>query len=222
MSVVLISGTVSGLVLFAIQLFTTFPLIEKAEEYETAAAQKMPEMHHEEGGWQPSDGTERTIYTALTTVVTGIGFAGLLIGIAALKPVSLDWRKGVLWGLAAFVCIDLAPAWGLPPQPPGTAVADLYSRQIWWVGTAASTAIGLWLIFDHRKSVWIRIAGVVFLIVPHIIGAPVATGENAVPAALIHQFALFSIVTTGVFWITLGSIGGMLYARSGSAAVSDT
>jgi cobalt transporter subunit CbtA len=218
MSVVLISGTVAGLILFAIQQFTTFPLIEKAEEYETAAAKKMPGMQHEDQGWQPSDGAERTIYTALTTVVTAIGFAGLLFGVAAMKPISLNWRNGAFLGLAAFVCIDLAPAWGLTPQPPGTAVADLYSRQIWWTATAAATAIGLWLILDRRKSVWIRLSGVVFLIAPHIIGAPVAIGENAVPAELIHQFALFSILTTGIFWITLGSIGGLLYGRSGYAA----
>ena len=215
MTVVLGAGIVAGLLLFVVQHFTIVPLIEKAEVYESAADQRMPVRHQEDQGWQPAEGTERTVYTALSTMLIGIGFAALLFGTAALTPVSLNWRKGALWGLAAFVCIDLAPALGLPPQPPGVAVADLYARQLWWVATAISTAIGLWLLLDRRKPWGIRLIGLVGLILPHAIGAPVATGETSVPATLIHQFALVSILTTGMFWIALGSVGGLLYRRSG-------
>jgi cobalt transporter subunit CbtA len=215
MSVVLISGTIAGLLLFAVQHFTTFPLIEKAETFENAA-----EPHHDEGSWHPSEGTERTLFTALTTVVSAIGFAGLLLGAAAIKPVALNWHKGALWGLAAFVCVDLAPAWGLPPQPPGVPVADLYERQLWWLATAILTAIGIWLVVDGRKSFWIRLGGLLVMLLPHIAGAPTATGENPVPAQLIHQFALLSILTTGMFWLALGAVGGLLYQRSGYADVS--
>ena len=216
MTAVLGAGIVAGLLLFVLQHFTIVPLIEKAEVYESAA-QRMPGMHHEDEGWQPAAGAERTLFTALSTVLTAIGFAALLFGIVALKPISVDWRKGALLGLAAFVCVDLAPALGLPPQPPGVAVADLFARQFWWAATVIYTAIGLWLLLDRRKPWSLRLIGLVGLILPHVIGAPVATGETSVPASLIHQFALVSILTTGMFWIALGSIGGLLYRRCGYA-----
>jgi cobalt transporter subunit CbtA len=216
-SVVLLSGTIAGLLLFVVQHFTVFPLIEKAEVYESAAEKHMSEMHHEDEGWHPADGVERTGFTILSTVLAAIGFAALLFGTAAITPVSLDWRRGALWGLAAFICVDLAPAWGLPPQPPGVAVADLYARQIWWVATVISTAVALWLLLDRRKPLPVRLMGLLVFAAPHVIGAPVAMGENSVPPELIHRFAVLSILTTGVFWIALGSIGGLFYRRSGYA-----
>ena len=221
MLVILLAGTAAGLLLFIVQRFTTFPLIEKAEVYESAA-DNMPGMHHEDEGWKPAEGFQRTLLTALTTVLAGIGFAALLFGALAMKPVSLGWKRGALWGFAAFVCIDLAPAFGLPPQPPGVPAADIYARQLWWVATVLSTAIALWLLLDRRKSVTVRLIGLVFAILPHAIGAPAATEESSVPMSLIHQFAHASILTTGMFWIARGSIGGLLYQRFGYAGAQQT
>src|SRR5438270_1844734 len=42
----------------------------------------------------------------------------------------INTRQGALWDLAAFACVSLAPALGLPPQPPGVVVADLHQRQL--------------------------------------------------------------------------------------------
>jgi cobalt transporter subunit CbtA len=212
--VALASGTIAGLLLFVVQHFTLFPLIEKAEIYELAA-EKSSLHHHVDEGWRPAEGFERTAYTVLTTVLTAIGFSAVLFGLTGLLPIALNWRKGLSWGLAAFVCVDLAPSLGLPPQPPGTAVADLYARQEWWILAVVSSAWGLWLLLDGRRSAPVRALGVFLLILPHAIGAPRAQGDSAVPAALIHEFAVLSILTTGLFWAVLGAIGGLLYSRSG-------
>jgi predicted cobalt transporter CbtA len=109
-TVILLSGTIAGLLLFTVEHYTTFPLIEKAEVYESAAQHRENDAHHHEDdeGWRPAEG-ERTLFTAVTTMLTAIGFAGMLFGVIALKPFALDWRRGALWGLAAYVCIDLAP-----------------------------------------------------------------------------------------------------------------
>lgn len=213
LSVVLIAGALAGLLLFAVQHFTIFPLIEKAEAYEEAAERRAPGAHREDHGPHPASGVERTAFTALTTVLSAIGFAALLFGTAALSEVSLNWRKGALRGLAAYVCVDLAPALGLPPQPPGVAAGDVYARQLWWTATVISTAAAIWLLFDRRKSLLIRSTGLLIVLLPHAIGAPAATGESSVPAHLIRQFALLSILTTGIFWLALGSIGGLLFRR---------
>jgi predicted cobalt transporter CbtA len=113
----------------------------------------------------------------------------------------------------AFLCFGLAPALGLPPQPPGTAVAGVAERQIWWIGTALATASGFWLVAGQKRTWLLRIAGIVCLLLPHLIGAPVGRGQNAVPAQLIRQFAIASLVTTGIFWLVLGITGGFLRSR---------
>lgn len=211
----LISGVIAGLLLFGVQRLTIFPLIQRAEVYENDAEKSAPPHHHEDEGWQPAEGFERTAFTVLTTVLTAIGFSAVLFGLAGFLLVELNWRKGLLWGLAAFVCVNLAPALGLPPQPPGTLVADLYARQGWWLLAVVSTAIGLCLLFERGKPVAIRALGALFLILPHAIGAPTVSGDSAVPQALIREFSIFSILTTGLFWAVLGTVGGFLYSRFG-------
>jgi cobalt transporter subunit CbtA len=214
MLVVLSSGALAGLALFAVQRFTVIPLIETAETYEAAEHPSTTGTVHEDEGWQPANGWERTSLTALTTMLSGIGFAAILFGFLSLTGSRINTRRGALWGLAAFVCFGLAPALGLPPLPPGVVVAGLYPRQIWWVGTVAATAIGLWLLVSKGRNWLLRIGGAVCVTLPHLIGAPAAAGQNAVPAELIHRFTIASLATTGLFWLLLGTVGGFLSSRN--------
>lgn len=214
MLVVLSSGALAGLALFAIQHYTVIPLIKTAETYEAAAQQANSGMTRDDKRWHPADGWERTSLTALTTILSGIGFAALLFGSVSLTGDRVNARRGALWGLAAFVCFGLAPALGLPPQPPGTAIAGVYERQVWWIGTVIATAVGLWLLAGATRAWPLRIAGVVCLALPHLIGAPAASGHNAVPAELIHRFTIASLLTTGIFWLLLGAIGGFISSRN--------
>jgi cobalt transporter subunit CbtA len=203
--VALASGALAGFVLFVIQHFTITPLIRTAETYE-----KHSDSAHQDEGWQPSSELERVSLTALATVLTGIGFAAIFFGLIAFTRGSLSVGRGVALGLAAFVSVDLAPALGLPPTPPGVPLPDLSERQIWWFGTVIATALGLWLVIARRG--WLlRVSGLVLLALPHVIGAPRAGGHSDVPAWLVHQFAFASLTTTGVFWLVLGAIGGLLY-----------
>ena len=213
MLVVLCSGALAGLALFAIQHFTVIPLVKTAETYEAAAQQANPSMLGDEEGWHPADGWERTSLTALTTILSGIGFAAVLFGAVTLSGNRINARSGALWGLAAFFCFGLAPALGLPPQPPGTATSGLYERQVWWISTVIATAFGLWLLAGVKRAWPLRIIGIISLALPHLIGAPSASGRNIVPTALIHRFTFASLATTGIFWLLLGSIGGFLYNR---------
>ncbi len=213
MLVVLSSGALAGLALFAIQHFTVIPLIETAETYEAALQQANPRVTHDEG-WHPADGWERTSLTALTTILSGIGFAAVLFGSVSLTGNRVNAGRGALWGLAAFVCFGLAPALGLPPRPPGTAIAGVYERQVWWIGTAIATAVGLWLLAGAKRAWPLRIAGGICLMLPHLIGAPAASGHSAVPAELIHRFTIASLATTCVFWLLLGAIGGFISSRN--------
>ncbi|MBS1830634.1 MAG: CbtA family protein [Acidobacteria bacterium] len=200
--VVLCSGVLAGLLLFAMQHFTVVPLIEAAERYE---------HEHAVEEWKPAEGLERTAWTALTSVLTGIGFAAVLFGFLALSGRDVSVRQGLLWGVAAFACFHLAPSLGLPPLPPGVPVPDVQDRQIWWTFTVLATAVGLWLIACRT---WMRsIAGVLCLLLPHLIGAPTVAGEAALPVELLRNFTIASLATTGVFWPMLGAIGGFVSSR---------
>ena len=207
------SGTLAGLVLFAVQHFTVVPQIQAAETYEAAGQEAHSVASHEDEGWQPAEGWERTSFTALTTVLTGVAFAAVLLGVMALAGKTINTQNGALSGLAAFVCFSLAPALGLPPQPPGVAVADLHQRQLWWAGTVIATAVGVWLIAGPRRTWLLRSCGAMCLLLPHMIGAPVAIGENSVPAQLARRFTIASVATSAIFWLLVGTLGGLIYSR---------
>jgi cobalt transporter subunit CbtA len=138
----------------------------------------------------------------------------MLFGVMALAGETINTRQGAVWGLAAFACFSLAPALGLPPQPPGVAVADLGQRQLWWACTVIATAIGVWLIARKGRSWLVRIGGVVCLLLPHLVGAPVAAGESRVPDQLVRQFTIASVATSGIFWLLAGAFGGFIYSRA--------
>jgi len=214
MVTVFASGALAGLVLFAAQYFTVVPLIQAAETYEASGHETPAGASQQNEVWQPKEGWERTSLTALTTVLTGIGFAALLFGMMALTGKTINTWHGGLWGLAAFACFSLAPAFGVPPQPPGVAVADLHQRQIWWAGTVISTAVGVYLITGMRRSWLLRSSGIACVLLPHLIGAPVASGESSVPAELVRQFTIASMATSGIFWFVVGTLGGLIYSHN--------
>jgi cobalt transporter subunit CbtA len=119
----------------------------------------------------------------------------------------------MIWGFAGFAVFTLAPGLGLPPELPAMPAADLFARQVWWIGTVAATAAGLALI-AFRGTVPLSIVGVALIVLPHIIGAPQPEShESPVPASLHHQFIVASTVTNLIFWVALGGIVGLVRER---------
>jgi cobalt transporter subunit CbtA len=236
----LVAGVLGGLVISVVQAVTTTPLIIKAETYESAPAPAKPAAsaalsqaagdghshahaagghEHDHGeGWAPADGPERLAFTLMTNIVAGFGFALLIVGCFALGRRNPNAGEGLLWGLAGFTVFTLAPALGLAPELPATAAADLAARQAWWLGTAAASALGLWLLV-FRPGAIAKAVGVAALILPHAIGAPHPHNlTNAVPPELAAQFAAAAIGTQAVFWVLLGCLAGAAYLRLGSTA----
>jgi predicted cobalt transporter CbtA len=88
----------------------------------------------------------------------------------------------------------------------------LLSRQIWWGLAAATTAGGLSLIF-FRRSVPSSIAGLVLILLPHVIGAPELEHiDTNVPASLSHQFVVAVTLTSLIFWFILGGLTSVVFA----------
>jgi cobalt transporter subunit CbtA len=220
-----IVGAIAGIGMTVAQQVTTVPLILKAEVFEQAGEAKVPPAHtheseaaasqeHEhDGGWAPQEGFERTAFTLAANVLTGIGFALLLIAASELAGGILNWRQGVFWGLAAFAVFTLAPGLGLPPELPAMPAAELGARQAWWVATALCTAGGIALLV-YGRSVLAVIAGVALLVAPHIVGAPQPhIHDSPIPETLHHSFIVAVVMTTLVFFVLLGGLTGYFRRR---------
>jgi cobalt transporter subunit CbtA len=208
-----LAGLLVGLVLTTVQSLAIYPLIRAAEVYETAAEAHEHaghEGHDAAPAWEPAPGLERLGFSTLTNIVVGTGYGLLLTGLFALRDAPVGARRGVLWGLAGFACVGLAPALGLPPALPGAAEAALGARQLWWILTAIATAGGLAALL--RGGWTLRVLGLALLALPHLVGAPHgAVGESVVPAALVQRFVVASLGTTALFWLLLGGSAGWLY-----------
>ncbi|EKG31631.1 hypothetical protein Pav631_3005 [Pseudomonas avellanae BPIC 631] len=145
--------------------------------------------------------------------MVAVGFALMLAGLYTLRAPGRT-AQGAWWGLAGFAVFVLAPTLGLPPELPGTAAAELSQRQLWWIGTAASTAAGLALLVFGQN--WLlKVLGAAILVVPHVIGAPQPlVHESLAPQALESQFMIASLLTNALFWVALGLISAWLFRRS--------
>ena len=228
LSVGLLAGLVAGLLIAALQQVTTTPLILVAETYEkpavvapaAAAPAAAPHSHHggeahvHGDGWKPADGMPRFFFTAITTVVTAVGAAFVLIAAMMVAGVPIDERRALGWAIAGFIACGLAPAAGLAPELPGSAAADLVGRQLWWVGTALATAVGLWAFLGTDHPPVVRIGAVVLLLAPHFIGAPHPHElESKVPAELAAQFTALSLVVQAMLWALVGIGIGLLWPK---------
>ena len=206
-----LAGVAAGIFFSIVQIVAVNPLIVKAERLEAAAAASTPSPPGIES-WSPADGLERTGYTVLANLLAGVGFGFILAACFALYGGTVDAWRGLLWGLGGYAAFALAPALGLPPEAPGAAAAELIHRQAWWLGTVAATAAGLAVLVFARA--WtIRVAGVVVVALPHLIGAPHIAGDSGVPSDLVTAFIVASLATTGLFWLALGGISGAVYRR---------
>jgi cobalt transporter subunit CbtA len=229
-----LAGLVAGGAVTVLHHFGTVSLILEAEVYEQAADAAAADMaadgstaasgeathDHGDHAWAPADGFERTAFTLLADVVTGIGFALLLVAGFALRGGEIGWRQGLFWGLAGFATFTLAPGLGLPPEVPGTESAPLVDRQIWWVATALATGAGLALLFLVRRAAW-AVVGLLLILLPHLYGAPQpAEFRSAAPELIAREFVVAAVSTSFVFWALLGALSGYLYDRLGRAAAT--
>ena len=209
----LCAGLLSGVFATAAHQIGTVPLIRQAETYEKPSEPAVAAAHTHSGAWVPENGAERTAYTLLADILTGVGFALLLGAGLTLRGGEVGWRQGFLWGLAGFATFNVAPSLGLPPQLPGSEAAPLFDRQLWWLGAAGATGCALALIAFTTRARWTILAAVL-IVLPHLYGAPESPEHiAAVPAALSHHFIVVATVVNFVFWLILGASTGYFHER---------
>lgn len=197
------------------QFYFVNPIIFAAELYEIAES-----VNHfmplESESWAPDDGIERSFYTLLANFLMSLAY-GLLLGSAMVFRGNSSALKGLVWGMAAYLSLFVAPALGLPPEIPGMEAADLNLRQNWWLLSVVLTVIGL-TVFSF-SSRYYKGAGVIFVILPHLIGAPAAkihgfSHPDPIAVAklteLWQQFILHTSIANALLWLIIGITTGFL------------
>ena len=213
----LLAGAAAGLIAALLQLVFVQPVLLHAELYEGGelvhfGAESTVSAHPDLPGFDALRDGLSIVFTMLVYA----GYAMVLVALMALAQTHgarIDGRIGLIWGLAAFVAVHLAPGFTLAPEVPGVAAADVYARQIWWFATVAAAGIAMWLIGFGRSWVAWGVA-VVLLLAPHVIGAPepdVFTGP--VPTEIGALFAARALGVGLAAWVILGGLAGYIWAR---------
>lgn len=214
------AGLVAGLCAALLQFLFVTPLLLEGELFETgarihfAAGGAAPQS--EAGGVSLAGQLMRHVLTVTMDVVTYTGFALLMVAgfaLAERRGIRVTTRAGLVWGLAGFLALQLAPAIGLPPELPGAVAADLVARQIWWVATAAATVAGLALIAfggDLPKG----LVGAALILLPQLIGAPHLDSYFGIaPPELSAHFATASLGVAAASWAVLGLTTAFFWTR---------
>ena len=197
----LAAGIVAGLATSALQHFTTTPLILQAELYENGEATGA--VH---SGLAPS-GSDGTPFGGARLILAHAGEDHAEDGAVWAPADGLERTLStsvVTMGTAfGFALILLSVS----------AAAVLEDRQIWWIATALATAAGLWLALRVSKP-WAIAAGIVLMILPHVVGAPHPEGFiSDVPAELSGHFAAASLVVLAVIWALSGTVAAYVWQR---------
>ena len=213
------AGVAAGLIAALLQFTFVIPLLLEGELYETGQR-----LHFIVDGSPQSEraapgiGTDfaRHGMTIAFDVVAYVGYGLILLALMALsekRGYAITARTGLIWGLAGFIAVQLAPALGLPPELPGTLAAEVIPRQIWWFATMLSSAAGLGLIAFTRGA--LPLAGVALLLAPQIIGAPnLDTYWGVAPPELASHFVTLSLGTAAAGWTALGFFCGWFWERT--------
>lgn len=215
------AGVAAGLIAALLQFtFVTSSLLE-GELYESGA-----KVHFAVDGspQSPRGGAEvdfaaepmRYVMTGAFNIVTYVGFGFLLVALMAFAEARgltrITPRQGLIWGLAGFVAIQLAPAVGQPPVLPGSIGAEVGPRQAWWMATLLTAGLAMWLLAFGR-GLWPLLA-VPLLLAPQLVGAPVLdTYFGVTPAELAASFSAMSLGYAAAGWAALGFFAAYFYSR---------
>jgi cobalt transporter subunit CbtA len=212
----LLAGAGAGLVAGLLQVAFLQPVLLHAELYESGqlihfgANTPVPAQQDISGINFTRDGLS-VLFSALLFT----GYCLILLPLMVLSSdrysLNITARTGLMWGIAGFVAVNLAPAFSMAPEVPGVAAADVDARQIWWFATVAATGVALWIL-AFARSWFMWVGALLLLLAPHVVGAPepeVFLGP--VPTELGALFAARALGVSMAGWAILGVLVGSIW-----------
>ena len=214
----LIAGAAAGLIAAVLQYFFIQPVLLHAEMFEGGELVHtgVSDAHFE----MPPFEVVRNLLTAVFSMLIYAGYGLVMVALMSAaegQGATINARTGIVWGLAGFIAMHMAPAFGLAPEVPGSSAADVADRQIWWYATVCATKVGLWLIaFGKRSVAWVAAAALI--LAPHVVGAPHPdTLTGPAPTELGGLFAARSLGVGIAAWALLGTLAGHFWSNSEDA-----
>ncbi len=216
------AGVLAAVLVSILEIYTTTPLILKAEVYETAVETaaanqqvidgipKVTNAALEAAAADLGGGFSRFLTTLVSNTVAGISFSLLLSVGLTFGDKPADMSKGLLLAAGFFSAFILAPALSMSPKMPGMPAADLTSRQIWWSVIVISTLAGLWCL-TYGHAMVLKALGVILVVAPHAWAAPVDVAGGSAPAVLTADFSSATMVVNAVFWALIGIFSAFFY-----------
>ena len=202
---------IGGSSLTFIQSIKIIPLILQAEKYEggniniydkSNEIKKIINKDTEEEHWKPENGFERLFYTVIANIFLSIGLSFILCAVYLFLD-DLRVEKGIFVGIVGYISFFVLPSLGLEPEIPGTLAAPLHDRQIWWIFTVIVSSVGFIIIF-FNKNTFYKLLGVILILIPHIIGAPIPLQEGGTASQkMLYEFINAAYIANGLFWIIL-------------------
>ncbi len=212
----LIAGAAAGLVAALLQLIFLQPVLLHAELFEEGILTHFePAPMSDTAVDLPGFSPQRDLLSVAFNMLIYAGFGLMMVAamsLAETKGAKITPRTGLVWGIAGFVAVHLAPGFSLAPEVPGAAAADITLRQIWWFSTVGAAIIALWLTAFGRSPIsWI--IAVVLFAGPHAIGAPMSeimTGSAPTELGSLYSARAFGVNLVG--WVTLGILAGHFWS----------
>ena len=239
----LFAGLIAGILVVVLQYLLTEPLILEAEEYESGAKVHFAGlaepgvMHDHSAGVAIEPGAAGAMQAAaaeeegesiakrfslafaadLVVYVAWALIMSALVSIAVAKGYKMTLQNGLLWGIAGFVAVHVAPGVGLAPELPGIPAADLQARQLWWIGTVLAAAAAMGLFAFVRSPLAIGV-GVALLVIPHLVGAPqLEQFAGLAPPSLAGEYVARSYAVAFAGWSLLGLAMAWFWSRPQTA-----
>lgn len=221
----IVSGAIAGVILAGMNMIIVEPLIDKAIGIETAnaiASGENVDMNEQDSFrvWQKAG-------SVIAGSILGMAFGSLLGIVYAFSrkaiPFSGDRKRAVFLSVVMCLVLFVVPFIKYPGNPP--AVGD--PETIWireslylgFLGVSAISALCLGILF-HRLRQISHISIIMPLIYAAIMSSafvlfPPNPDRISIPMDLVNSFRIASGLTMVGFWITLGTIFGLLWSKYG-------
>ena len=215
----LFAGFIVGVVSALLQLIYVQPILLHAELYETGSLTHFGENNSHGAHNNSAFDFQRNGLSILFSALIYSGYALILVSLIAYASslnLKIDNVRSILFGVCGFFAVQLAPAFGLPPELPGAAAAELFPRQIWWFFCVLVTILGIWIVSFSQKIPYVLI-GIIIILVPHIVGAPEPEFfVGPTPPELASHFASRTLALGAASWVLLGYLSGYFWRKENS------